>query len=221
MSGRKQNARESRRPAHAIQCSGVAYSRDSSSFPQGMLISVAGVRSGLARLQRAAFSRSIATSNGPQHSKARFSSTTKKWISMGVAGSSLALFGWSAKDELLPYAKKFPKILQDGRVDNYYWLRDDERTNPKVLAQLQRENEHTERSMADTKDVQQTLFEEFKSRTKEEDVSVPVRKDNYLYYRRMAKGKQYPIYCRQPLTVVTKDTCTAARILEHIELEEV
>ena len=36
---------------------------------------------------------------------------------------------------------------QGVRVDPYYWLRDDERTNPEVLAYLNAKNAYRERSM--------------------------------------------------------------------------
>ena len=41
-----------------------------------------------------------------------------------------------------PVAKKIPYELEahgDVRIDDYYWLRDDERVNPEMLAQLEAE----------------------------------------------------------------------------------
>ena len=46
--------------------------------------------------------------------------------------------------ENIPEAKKIPKILNnhnDERIDNYYWLRDDTRTNEDVISYLKQENE--------------------------------------------------------------------------------
>lgn len=45
-----------------------------------------------------------------------------------------------------PVAKKVPRQLVehgDVRVDNYYWLRDDSRSDPDVLAHLRAENDYT------------------------------------------------------------------------------
>ena len=43
-----------------------------------------------------------------------------------------------------PVAKKVPHkmvIHNHTRVDDYYWMRDDSRTNPEILAHLAAENE--------------------------------------------------------------------------------
>jgi len=45
--------------------------------------------------------------------------------------------------------------------------------------------------------MQETLFQEFKQRIKQTDISVPYRKDGYYYYSRTEEGKQYPIHCRK------------------------
>ncbi|RMF07716.1 MAG: S9 family peptidase [Candidatus Neomarinimicrobiota bacterium] len=97
-----------------------------------------------------------------------------------------------------PLARKIPRdvtVHGDRRIDNYYWLRD--RDNPEVIKYLEQENAYTEAMMAGTKDLQETLFQEMKSRIKETDLSVPVKKGDYYYYQRTEAGKQYPIYCRK------------------------
>lgn len=53
----------------------------------------------------------------------------------------------TTKVELPPVAKKVKHEMEmfgDVRVDNYYWLRDDKRTNPDVLSYLKQENDYTE-----------------------------------------------------------------------------
>jgi oligopeptidase B len=97
-----------------------------------------------------------------------------------------------------PQARITPvKLEKHGqtRVDNYYWLR--ERQNPEVLAYLNAENEYTDSVMAPTNGLQETLFQEFKARIKQTDMSVPYRLDDYFYYTRVEEGKEYPIYCRK------------------------
>ncbi|UCH71132.1 MAG: S9 family peptidase, partial [Candidatus Bathyarchaeota archaeon] len=97
-----------------------------------------------------------------------------------------------------PTAKRIPKRFEKHghvRIDDYYWLK--ERENPEVLDYLKAENEHTDSVMAHTEGTQQTLFEEFKNRTKQTDMSVPYKQDDYYYYSREEEGKEYPIYCRK------------------------
>jgi oligopeptidase B len=104
----------------------------------------------------------------------------------------------AANSILPPSAKIQPTILEkhgDQRVDNYFWL--NARTNPEVIAYLEAENAYTESMMAHTKDLQEKLFEEFKTRIKQTDISVPYKQDDYYYYSRTEDGKDYPIYCRK------------------------
>ena len=47
----------------------------------------------------------------------------------------------------VPVAKKVKhemELFGDVRIDNYYWLRDDSRSNPEVLSYLQAENAYTD-----------------------------------------------------------------------------
>jgi oligopeptidase B len=98
----------------------------------------------------------------------------------------------------LPKADKIAKRLEihgDVRIDNYYWL--NEKENPKVIDYLNAENEYYEQKTAHTKQFQEDLFEEMKSRIKEDDESLPYKKNNYFYITRFKKGQQYPIYARK------------------------
>ena len=97
-----------------------------------------------------------------------------------------------------PEAKKIAKKLEihgDVRIDNYYWLND--RENPEVIDYLNSENAYYEAKTAHTKQFQEDLFLEMKSRIKEDDESVPYKKNNYYYITRFEKGSQYPIYSRK------------------------
>ncbi len=97
-----------------------------------------------------------------------------------------------------PVARIEPASLErhgDVRQDNYYWMR--EREDPEVRAYLEAENAYTNSMMGHTEDLQNTLFEEFKTRIKQTDESVPYRIDDYFYYSRVVEGKDYPIYCRK------------------------
>lgn len=97
-----------------------------------------------------------------------------------------------------PVAKKEAKQLEkhgDVRVDNYYWMNDREDTA--VISHLEAENAYYNKLTAHTKDAQDSLFVEMKSRIKEDDSSVPYKQNGYWYVRRFETGKEYPIYSRK------------------------
>src|SRR5947207_3229997 len=81
-----------------------------------------------------------------------------------------------------PVARIAPRAdttLGDVRIDNYYWIRDDARKNPDVIAYLEAENRYTEAVMKPLQPLVQKLYEEMKGRIKETDLSVPERVGNY------------------------------------------
>ena len=103
-------------------------------------------------------------------------------------------------DRKPPVAKIVPKtdtLHGDVRVDNYYWLRDMDRSNLEVIDYLKAENSYTDALMKPTEAFQESLYAEMVRRIKETDQDPPYREGNYFYYSRTEKGKQYPIYCRK------------------------
>ena len=83
------------------------------------------------------------------------------------------------------------------RTDPYYWLRDDERANPQVLAYLTAENAYREGCMAAGKPFENSLYEEIIARLKQDDTSVPYCKNGYWYNTRFEPGKEHPIFARR------------------------
>jgi oligopeptidase B len=83
------------------------------------------------------------------------------------------------------------------RTDPYYWLRDDTRTNQEVLAYLKEENAYRERSMAHAKPLENVLYEEIYARLRQDDATVPYRKNGYWYSLRFDPGKEHPIFVRR------------------------
>lgn len=83
------------------------------------------------------------------------------------------------------------------RVDDYYWLRDDEREDPEILAYLEAENDYAANKLAPASDMRERLYEEIVGRIKQNDETVPYRKGDYWYYARYEKGKELPIYARR------------------------
>ena len=101
-------------------------------------------------------------------------------------------------DVAAPIVQRMPKemtIHGHQRIDDYYWL--NERENPKVIDYLNAENDYYKNLTAHTEQFQQDLFEEMKGRIKEDDESVPYKKNGYYYITRYETGKQYPIYARK------------------------
>ena len=85
----------------------------------------------------------------------------------------------------------------DRRTDDFHWLRD--RDDPAVLAHLEAENAYAEAVLAPLAPLCARLFEEIKGRIAETDLSVPVRRGPWWYYRRTEEGRDYPIHCRRPV----------------------
>ncbi|MFM9825345.1 S9 family peptidase [Flavobacterium sp.] len=105
-----------------------------------------------------------------------------------------------------PIAKIVTKKLEkfgEVRIDNYFWL--NERENPEVIDYLNKENDYYKKMTADTKIFQKELFEEMKSRIKEDDESVPYLYNGYFYFTRYEKGKDYPIYSRKKESLSGKE----------------
>ena len=83
------------------------------------------------------------------------------------------------------------------REDPYYWLRDDSRSDPEVLAYLRAENAYRENSMLHAKPLEDTLYAEIIARLKQDDSTVPYRKSGYWYSTRFEPGKEHPIFVRR------------------------
>ena len=103
-----------------------------------------------------------------------------------------------------PVAKRIPVEFKaphgHTRTDPYFWL--SEKENPEVIAHLKAERTYADAWMADTADLQETLFQEMKSRIMERDESPPyLESDGYWYYHRFEPGKDYKITCRKKGTL--------------------
>ncbi len=85
----------------------------------------------------------------------------------------------------------------DTRVDEYFWLRDDTRKDPEVLAYLEEENAYFDKVMAPYAALQETMFAEMTARLDPDESSVPYFKDGYWYYSRFEPGNEYAVYARR------------------------
>jgi oligopeptidase B len=97
-----------------------------------------------------------------------------------------------------PVARRDPNVdvvHGDRREDPYHWLR--RKGDPEVTAYLDAENAYTDQVMKPTEAFQDALYAEMLARIKEDDTTVPYRRDDFFYYSRTEKGKQYAIHCRR------------------------
>ena len=123
-----------------------------------------------------------------------------------VVGNSQNINSKMQEKNTPPIAKRIPhKLEKHGHVrnDEYYWLND--RENPEVIDYLNKENDYYKEETANTVDFQKDLFEEMKSRIKEDDQSVPYLYNGYYYITRHEKGKDYPIYSRKKGSLEAKE----------------
>ncbi|HAH5073084.1 TPA: oligopeptidase B [Escherichia coli] len=101
---------------------------------------------------------------------------------------------------MLPKAARIPHAMTlhgDTRIDNYYWLRDDTRSQPEVLDYLQQENSYGHRVMASQQALQDRILKEIIDRIPQREVSAPYIKNGYRYRHIYEPGCEYAIYQRQ------------------------
>jgi len=105
----------------------------------------------------------------------------------------------SNKNTVAPIAKKIPhnmEIHNHQRVDNYYWMRDDQRSDEKILAHLNDENNYADAMLVKQKPLQELLFEELKARIVKDDNSVPAKDGKYWYHSEINGEQEFSNYYR-------------------------
>jgi oligopeptidase B len=101
------------------------------------------------------------------------------------------------------------KIHNEELIDNYSWIKQKDwkevilnpnKLNAEVKKYLDEENLFKENQLKDIKDIEKKLFEELKSKIKNEDNSVPKKDGDYFYGYKYNKNSEYPIYYRKNIT---------------------
>ncbi len=85
----------------------------------------------------------------------------------------------------------------DTRTDDYYWLRDDTRSDQDVLDYLHQENDYGRDVMASQQALQERLLKEIVDRLPQREVSAPYTRNGYRYRHVYEPGCEYAIYQRQ------------------------
>ncbi|OHT19044.1 S9 family peptidase [Edaphosphingomonas haloaromaticamans] len=101
-------------------------------------------------------------------------------------------------------ARKPHSYTRHGRTveDPYAWLKDPSYptvNDPEILDYLKAENAYFEAQMAPQADLVETLFQEMKSRIKEDDAGVPQKDGDWLYWWAFQPGGQYRLWYRKPV----------------------
>jgi oligopeptidase B len=91
------------------------------------------------------------------------------------------------------------------RNDPYYWLRDDTRKDPDVLAYLEAENRYARAAMAPVRSLEGTLFAEMTARVAQSDETAPVFENGWWYVARWEPQKQYAILVRKKGTLAAPE----------------
>ncbi|HTR50633.1 MAG TPA: S9 family peptidase [Kofleriaceae bacterium] len=87
------------------------------------------------------------------------------------------------------------------RSDPYYWLRDDTRKSPEVLAYLEAERSYAKSVLAPVHSLEAQLFAEMRGHIQDNDTTVPVLQDGYWYYSKFATGQEQPVLARKKGTL--------------------
>ena len=98
-----------------------------------------------------------------------------------------------------PNPKKIPYELEshgDVRIDNYYWMRDDSRSDPELISYLESENEYFKEWRTQHIDYQSEIFNELKKMIPAEEETLRVKDGSYFYYSRIKADQQYSTYFR-------------------------
>ena len=84
--------------------------------------------------------------------------------------------------------------------DEFGWLRDSKWpkvSEPKILEYLNSENKYFEEKMSNFSSLEKQLYEELKGRIIQEDESYPIKIDEYYYFNKNEKDKDYSILYRE------------------------
>ena len=106
----------------------------------------------------------------------------------------------------IPIAPKkvfFHKYHGVAYEDCYAWIRDKNweevmrnpsNLDPEIEKHLLAENSYATAVLSESEKLASEIFEEMKGRTKKDDVSVPKKDGNYLYFEKFLEEGQYPIF---------------------------
>jgi oligopeptidase B len=109
-----------------------------------------------------------------------------------------------------PVARQVPHVVKSphgDRVDEYFWLRDDdaERKRPDIVEHLKAETAYAEAMLAPGRALHDKLVAEMRGRIREDDSSVPAYDHGWWTWRRFEPGAEYPVLMRRKGTPAGPD----------------
>ncbi|KAJ1627515.1 prolyl oligopeptidase [Pavlovales sp. CCMP2436] len=182
---------------------GASVSRAPSAFTP-LVAAAAGARRGLAAY------------DSPPGAGSSPGSRARAAVALGLLAATGASAAASAEGvPTPPIAPRRPHIVKLGKVagedrgehasdppkelvDDFFWLRDDKRQNPEVLAHLHAENAYTEAMTSHLEQFRAKLYRELLSHVRETDDSCPYPHGAFDYYTRTVEGLSYVLHCRRP-----------------------
>ena len=98
-----------------------------------------------------------------------------------------------------PKPKKIPFKLEahgDIRIDDYYWMRDDTRSDPELISYLESENDYFQNWRDSNIDYESSIYKELKNMIPDEEETLRVKDGSFYYYSRIKASEQYSTYYR-------------------------
>ena len=103
----------------------------------------------------------------------------------------------SSTPPLAPRRPHVRTVHGDTVSDDLAWMAD--RDDPEFRAYLEAENAYAAARTSGVAPLVEEIFDEIKRRTKETDLSVPIRHGEWWYYSRTVEGEQYAVSGRVPV----------------------
>ncbi|MFW2383067.1 MAG: S9 family peptidase [Acidimicrobiales bacterium] len=110
------------------------------------------------------------------------------------------------------------ELWNDRVEDPHAWLEDP--TSASVLGFLETENTRVDAFSERLTSLRESIFNEIKSRVKETDLSVPIKKDRWEYYGRTEEGSQYGVHCRRLAALDGADPGPEVIVIDENSLAE-
>lgn len=117
-----------------------------------------------------------------------------------------------------PEARREPHVIESpfgDRIDEYYWLRDDDpqKKRAEVISYLEGEQAYAESALARLAPLQETLYAEIRGRIKEDDGTAPQHDRGWWYWTDFEPGDEHSRWMRQRGGLEGPDPAAMAEVI--------